>query len=59
MSRNVAQYPGTNPARERMRLPRVRLRSAVWMTCPPGVPLLLCDPKPIAESMMDEFRPRP
>ena len=58
MKRNVAQYPGTRPASDRIRLPRLKLRSACQMTAPASA-FLLGEPNPMAPRMMDELRPRP
>ena len=58
MKKNAAQYPGTSPATDRIRFPSETLRK-VCQTTAPGAWLLLGDPKPIAERIVDELSPSP
>ena len=58
MKTKDAQYPGTSPATDKTRFPRLTLCRFWYIFAAAGRPLL-GEPKPIALRMIDELSPRP
>lgn len=58
MKTKDAQYPGTSPATDKTRFPRLKLCRFWYIVAAAGRPFF-GEPKPIAPRIIDEFSPRP